>query len=49
MILLIIRKIIIMVNTDAHGYAENGKVIELQREIRRDRNVVHEKNDVRVY
>ena len=38
-----------MVNTKAHEYAENGKVIELQREIGRDRNVVHEKNDVRVY
>ena len=49
MILLIIRKIIIMVRTKAHDYAENGKVIELQREIGRDRNVVHEKAGVRVY
>ena len=38
-----------MVHTKAHEYAENGKVIELQREIGRDRNVVHEKNYVRVY
>ena len=38
-----------MVYTKAHGYAENGEVIELQREIGRDRNVVHEKDGVRVY
>ena len=49
MILLIISKIIIMGNTNAHCYARDGDVIELQREIQRDRNVVHEKNGVRVY
>ena len=38
-----------MVNTNAHDYARDGKVIELQREIGRDRNVVHEKDGVRVY
>ena len=38
-----------MVNTNAHGYAKDGKVIELQREIQRDLNVVHEKDGVRVY
>ena len=38
-----------MVNTKAHNYAKDGNVIELQREIQRDLNVVHEKDGVRVY
>ena len=38
-----------MVRTNAHDYAKDGKVIELQREIQRNRNVVHEKDGVRVY
>ena len=36
-----------MVRTNAHKYAENGKLEQLQREIQRDRNVIHEKNEVR--
>ena len=38
-----------MVHTKAHDYVRDGKVIELQREIGRNRNVVHEKAGVRVY
>ena len=36
-----------MVETKAHDYAADGKLIDLQREIQRDRNVVHEKDLVR--
>jgi hypothetical protein len=36
-----------MVRTNAHKYAQNGELIDLQREIQRDRNVVHEKDEVR--
>ena len=36
-----------MVETKAHDYAADGKLIDLQREIQRDRNVVHEKDRVR--
>ena len=36
-----------MVETKAHIYAKNGELIDLQREIQRDRNVVHEKDGVR--
>ena len=36
-----------MVKTKAHDYAKNGKLIDLQREIQRDRNVIHEKDEVR--
>jgi len=38
-----------MSDTNAHEYAQNGNVIELQRAIQRDRNVVHGKDWVRVY
>jgi len=36
-----------MVETHAHKYAQNGELIDLQREIQRDRNVIHEKDEVR--
>ena len=36
-----------MVRTKAHDYAENGEPEQLQREIQRNRNVVHEKDEVR--
>ncbi len=48
-IITIISNIIIMSNTNAHKYAKNGNVIELQKAIQRDRNVVHGKDVVRVY
>ena len=33
-----------MVHTKAHDYAKNGKNQELEKEINRDINVIHEKN-----
>ena len=36
-----------MGNAHAHDYAKNGKLEQLQREIQRDRNVVHKKDGVR--
>ena len=32
---------------NAHEYAKNGNVIAIRGEIQRDRNVVHEKDEVR--
>ena len=39
-----IKRIIRMVHTKAHDYAKNGKKQELEKEINRDINVIHEKN-----
>ena len=38
-----------MAEPKAHEYAREGNVIELRSEIQRNRNVVHEKDGVRVY
>ena len=37
-----------MVHTKAHNYAKNGNRQELEKEINRDINVIHEKDQVEI-